>query len=74
MLICKEHGITLKDVFGGGRTNSVCLARRKIFFHLVKQYGWSYAETAKRFDTDHTVVRAGVLKEEDRLRSPASPA
>ncbi len=58
--ILREEHALIEDVFGMTRLPRICRARRRIWWWLWDELGWTYPEIGRLFGRDHTAVLQGI--------------
>ena len=56
--VCRAEGISRKELQGGGRRGAVSGVRSRLALEMVREYGFSLAETARRLG----VSTSGIAK------------
>jgi len=59
--VAVEHGVTLADILGRGRTKAVARARH-VTWWTFRERGFSYPEIGWFFDVDHSTVMSACRK------------
>jgi chromosomal replication initiation ATPase DnaA len=58
--VCKEHGITLKEMKGLCRAKKYALPRRIAMYRCVQEHKWSCTQISKQFNRHYTMVMHSV--------------